>query len=109
MSESGVSKPMPSRKALEAAAINRLVEMNKGQKVQPSQEAVMILAKMMVNRALRQANEASSPLKDGTTQTEPPPSTPTAISAAPLDSTDDMPPMCSNLFRIWMEQGPEKT
>jgi hypothetical protein len=46
--------PKPSLKSLEAAAINRLVEMNKGQKVQPSQEAVLIAARMMALKAHRQ-------------------------------------------------------
>lgn len=70
MSESKDSKSMPSREALEAAAIIRLVEMNKGQKVQPSSEAVIIMARMIANRAVREATERTATTKDALSQTE---------------------------------------
>lgn len=55
MNKNSSTSPKTSVKALEAAAINRLTEMNKGQKVQPSKEAVMIAARMIAMKAHRQS------------------------------------------------------
>ena len=46
---------MPSAKALEAAAMIRLAELNKGQKVQPSEKVIQMAAKAMASRAMREA------------------------------------------------------
>lgn len=56
--------PKPSLKALEAAALNRLVVMNKGQKVQPSKEALMVAARMMALKAHRQGEPHPTPGRD---------------------------------------------
>ena len=55
MNKQSTTSPKPSLKSLEAAAINRLMEMNKGQKVQPSKEALMIAARIMALKAQRQS------------------------------------------------------
>lgn len=110
MSESSDSARMPARKALEAAAINRLVEMNKGQKVQPSQEAVLMAAKFLANRAFREGSEVSTSDNQGSVaHADPSPSLASTVNKTSAESATELPPMCSNLLGKWLAQDPEKT
>ena len=57
MSKPNKSSPMTSAKALEAAETIRPAKLNEEQKIQPSRDAVEILAKMVANRARREKLE----------------------------------------------------
>ena len=55
---------VPSLQALEAAAIMQLVEVLQDSKTKPSEEAVLILARMMAHRAQREL-QAKLAVADG--------------------------------------------